>query len=566
MNIHVLILHTSIILFLKCAFSQIIAVENDKESDEERSDASEESESLHESYRPHHMKHSKIMNVKGHNIKRREYAETVQKNCAIMYKNGDPVGILQPYEDSYKLLPIDAEEELAVDINPIMSKRQAFDAEVSNFEEDTKAKASNDRYPYIFAKFKVDSKMDKAQESRPRRDLKPVNLMNEKHLNSLNSALSKIEENSQLSAEDDLQNILNEMGLIDDENRLDKRELEEEKDGAVESANEAEENKGIDKEAVSNTHNKVVTSGIVDSSKVDEEEPSMELAGDEREKRDEVSEEMKKRLQENLSKLKEEVRTEIENLKTNIEESEEVNEENEDEEEKNQRRKRNIMATLVDEETSDIDPLMASDDSLIPHIRRRRHIHNGLTNIAKPDDVAETSNKEVFLTRSLKEYDNNEENEDQNDIDDESLEEKRNAEYCQCSKGDKNCKCADPNQDFKRKEKPRFEDGEYYLDTRPDAYVVIEERPEGDLEKRKKRNTFDDLVAIHGGGPVVNHLLAVRKRSMFPRERFKRAADNRYQSNKQLKLSNMLDEDLFGALPQGYEGELARYKRIKRVS
>lgn len=103
-----------------------------------------------------------------------------------------------------------------------------------------------------------------------------------------------------------------------------------------------------------------------------------------------------------------------------------------------------------------------------------------------------------------------------------------------------------------------FENGEYYVDLRPDIYRLTPID-----NSRNKRENFDTLVAIHGGGPVRNHLVAIRQRSMLPHSRFRRRIKTE-DNNEPRQLIDMSEEELFGALPQSFEGELARYKRVKR--
>ncbi|KAK5648964.1 hypothetical protein RI129_003856 [Pyrocoelia pectoralis] len=89
---------------------------------------------------------------------------------------------------------------------------------------------------------------------------------------------------------------------------------------------------------------------------------------------------------------------------------------------------------------------------------------------------------------------------------------------------------------------------------------------------RRKRNNFDHLVALHGGGPMVRHLAATRERNMRQLENesrkkrnFRRTSQST-EDNKQEQqnIADLSDTDLFGALPQSYEGELSRFKRVKR--
>ncbi|CAH1163599.1 unnamed protein product [Phaedon cochleariae] len=107
-----------------------------------------------------------------------------------------------------------------------------------------------------------------------------------------------------------------------------------------------------------------------------------------------------------------------------------------------------------------------------------------------------------------------------------------------------------------------FQNGEYFVDFHPSRYKF----PMGETFRRKRDN-FEDMVAIHGGGAVRAHLAAVRERSMlpFPRQRSMRRVRKEDNNSEARQLIDMSDEDIFGALPQGFEGGLQRYKRVKRT-
>ncbi|KAF5280326.1 hypothetical protein FQR65_LT03135 [Abscondita terminalis] len=91
------------------------------------------------------------------------------------------------------------------------------------------------------------------------------------------------------------------------------------------------------------------------------------------------------------------------------------------------------------------------------------------------------------------------------------------------------------------------------------------------VQLRKKRHNFDEIVALHGGGPTVHHLSAVRNRNMRQLENKgpKYQRSSKIKDNTKEELENIVrlsDTDLFGGLPQSYEGELSRSKRVKRIS
>lgn len=269
-----------------------------------------------------------------------------------------------------------------------------------------------------------------------------------------------------------------------------------------------------------------------------------------------------------------------------------------------------------------MDPVLSGDNNLVPHIRRRRSLDDEdnvfddnplrrekiVNNVPCSTEPSNQYSQEHFLIRNLKFYrdeTNNYEDLDQSENDENNIRDKKE---CQCT--GKNCKCSRPQKSSVHTDDSNFvyfdgalvmpeqpfdgiqqdtdkasmrllpkkennkrlnrqsartqtnilrglKDGGYILDLDPDIYRITDENP-NTPEARKKRNSFVDLVAIHGGGPVMNHLVAIRERSMLPRLRTKRNSDR----TQQLVLSEMSDEDLFGALPQGFDGELARYKRV----
>lgn len=168
-----------------------------------------------------------------------------------------------------------------------------------------------------------------------------------------------------------------------------------------------------------------------------------------------------------------------------------------------------------------------------------------------------------FALRRLKEFpEQYGEDEEVADGEDETIREKK---ACKCV--GKDCKCgkapavADESSlvyidgapvliNRQQRSAKTLSDGGYTLDLDPEVYRITE------VEGRKKRSNFLDLVAVHGGDTVLNHLVSIRQRSM----RAKRMAGDK----EPLTLMDMSGEDLFGALPQGFDGELTRSKRVKR--
>ncbi|KAG5875066.1 hypothetical protein JTB14_018018, partial [Gonioctena quinquepunctata] len=174
---------------------------------------------------------------------------------------------------------------------------------------------------------------------------------------------------------------------------------------------------------------------------------------------------------------------------------------------------------------------------------------------------------------------------------------KSSAKHCSCNKNNNDCKCVNelidalPKYDMipkykvkrmdvgafheeltntdgvlvedyrtkrsvlKRATKPRrlgmkkpFENGEYFVDLLPNIFKI-------------SSTVSEEFKGI----PVKRHLVPVKQQRMSPsHSRFRRRVQKEENNREPRQLIDMSDEDLFGALPQSFEGELARYKRVKR--
>lgn len=225
----------------------------------------------------------------------------------------------------------------------------------------------------------------------------------------------------------------------------------------------------------------------------------------------------------------------------------------------------------MEEETSDLNPVIVGDENPVPHVRRRRSV--------------DLTKNRGYLHRNLLEISNDEDFED--------FEDTRDKRSCKCEPG-KDCKCGKPKsyltgsdgsileyfdgapmvvhqQVFKsvkpskleeKRDVSHLKDGNYKLDLHPESYKITKDNSDWVNSFRKKRSGFLDLVAVHGGGPMLDHLVAVRQRSMLPKIRQKRMTQI---GGRPLTLIDMSENDLFGAEPENFEGdELVRLKRVRR--
>ncbi|XP_019772099.2 probable inactive protein kinase DDB_G0270444 isoform X2 [Dendroctonus ponderosae] len=601
MNIQLFVIHLTITFFFTDVFTkkppEATAIDSESEEDER----SEDLEELHDTSR-HGLKRNREAHPKKH--KRKGRALDDRKQCAIMYKNEEPVGILQRFENSYQLLPVRSEDKIPVDISPMdkTSSEEVKQDTKRHTGDENLMEFSDEKYPTIFAKFKVDSRLEKEGSLKSRtlekRASKPSNLLSEKHSDYL-----RLQSNDE-SAAGDLKGILNDMGLIDDPQAA-KREVEDEdlEHGSNKitllkiDRKSPRSKRGKPKEKSVTKHYAMIEipepKSINEDEYIDEylskhPEQAKQLDQEQREKRSEdMGKQMEQQIQERLNRIKEEVRNEIEQIKANGNpnlEEEEEEEANEEEDGKPQRKKRNIISNLMEEETSDLDPVLIGDSNPSPHIRIRRGLdgsipaantyqHQQPVPTADPLVVATTH---PFSLRRLKEFpEQYRADEEVADVEDEQTIREKKA--CKCA--GKDCKCgkvsasADEshliyvdgapllmrNQErFARSSETNrksqlskaLTDGGYTLDLDPEVYRIAE------VDGRKKRSNFLDLVAVHGGGAVLDHLVSIRQRSM----RAKRTAGDK----EPLTLMDMSGEDLFGALPQGFDGELTRSKRVKR--
>lgn len=118
---------------------------------------------------------------------------------------------------------------------------------------------------------------------------------------------------------------------------------------------------------------------------------------------------------------------------------------------------------------------------------------------------------------------------------------KRNADYLLRNNNDQKKYIREP-----RKYNFQFRDGEYFVDRDPAIYnlVPVEHSEEYD----NSESSASDEATV--------------RQNLRQHFRFRRRTQTK--QNAPLQLIDMSPEDLFGALPQSFEGELTRSKRVKR--
>lgn len=371
----------------------------------------------------------------------------------------------QPFKESYRFLPVNGDPTL-VDINPIPVKRKTvvdvlYPKKINEDYNEEVAENNNqfadDRYPSIFAKFKIDSRLDKIlnPDLNLKRSMHKRDAINDERMGSLKNSLSKMTGDNSAVVEEELKNILDDMGLIDDyDNREEiKREIAEDenleqgmnkinlikevhnetrnKRGDVNGTTDDRQNTSPTAQSTSITTAAAPpkaqfedehiedTEGIdlfkADDAKLNEDFEKRDLDistetvleelrkkrqfdvsytkktdnnEDKRDTADTLSDinlnttnlvkeaeltqyekRVEREIRDKIQKLKEEVKEEIKHLKDNPK----VNHEESD----TRRRKRQVINTLIEEETQDIDPNFNDEQHEGRHVRRKRSSFDG---------------------------------------------------------------------------------------------------------------------------------------------------------------------------------------------
>ncbi|XP_023018554.2 uncharacterized protein [Leptinotarsa decemlineata] len=416
-------------------------------SDSETDIGRDDTVNIHESYRPRHKYKTGTDQFSKRFVgSKNEMQNSKGLECAVMYKNNEPIGILQPYEESYRFLPVNGEPTL-VDINPLPTKRKSimdflYPSEVEEDYYEDGVGFSDERYPSVFAKFKIDSRLDRSLSPKTNSSKRA-----KKKRESSDDELVSIND----EVEEELRNILGDIGLVDDyPNQDNKRKVEDENlelgTNKIDIAKETREkrndlNSAFPVERGSTNVTKSNVGGVEPLLSLNEKENQADSdVEDHRDKRseeatvDHVKDDMPvleyntEKIEENTNiddygkRVEREIRDKIHKLKEEVKkEIEELRKANAIEKEDSEKKEKQ---TLNDDENSDIDPIVSDSGNDDIHIRRKRNIQYHRSEEDNEDiTVLESNqmprdNERNYQSRSLKEanvdYDTNEEYEDNN--------------------------------------------------------------------------------------------------------------------------------------------------------
>ncbi|EFA06527.2 protein MFAP1 homolog isoform X2 [Tribolium castaneum] len=450
-----------------------------------------------------------------------------KRQVGVVYKDEMPIGILQPYQRSYRFIPIKEQSPANLDA----SQAQDVPYSVPSFADIDKreVKELDETYPSILTNFKIVNKLEKKRnyDDKNVRDLKAT-------IRRLRSANPHNNE----KIEEELKNILDDMGLIEDEESHGvKREASDDSLVEEELVAENERNKRDDNcnnnpnskttydhnpASDNNQRNELKTENhpnVYKRESSDESErrkrqkselvenlkdsgelmvsgnksplASSEITNDKRssEEEEDYESRIERNIQNKINSLKEEVKREIEALRKKQDDED-------DDEEDYQRKKRQVYDTLMNEETDQVNPAMNPDNELKPLVRKRRQVDGGKrlerSSDARPQEEAEREKSE-------------EGGELLGDFNEGAVAKRE---------------VYSPDQEY--------DDGLY------------------DRNKRDYDSFFSDYY-YNNRAKRQNRFVPMRGNRW---RRFRRRINE--------------DQDLFGALPKSYDGELSRYKRVKR--
>ncbi|XP_063921779.1 uncharacterized protein DDB_G0283697-like isoform X2 [Zophobas morio] len=574
-----------------------------------------------------------------------------KRQVGVVYRDDKPIGILQPYQRSYRFIPVKEENDLytfsASQIQDLPVVTDVDKREINGINLDPAQ--LDETYPSILTNFKIDNKLDK------KRNYDAFTDDNVRDLKATIRRLRSSNPHNNEQIEEELKNILDDMGLIEDEEvHGEKREVvDDQMDDENEPASLEEEtkfekernkrdetcirNENADangkplsehtflnsdekrneikndpfgnplnkretvkeahrmkrqKQEIATTMNKenselvenlkdsgdLMISGnkspLASSSEItvrDTEKQQLEKRGYDEDNED-YDNRVEKQIQSKINSLKEEVKREIEALKKN--------QNDDDDDDDIQRKKRQATDNLINEETDELNPALNPDSELKPLIRKRRHLnasvskhHTNATNVRKKretnffvtgrkkrrsDRSPDSRSREDNYKSHQKENDEGGELLGGDDFDDGGVYKRqiydKEQEYANLNIDDSKLNKY-LRDERKRSGIPSNEPNSY------DNYGYHNFFYDNNNNARLKRQNFRDNFFKNN---VVRQRYAPFSSNQWKSRFRRRISEDQVLSNRPQQLSDMSELDLFGALPKSYDGELSRYKRVKR--
>ncbi|XP_044265880.1 uncharacterized protein PFB0145c-like isoform X2 [Tribolium madens] len=476
-----------------------------------------------------------------------------KRQVGVVYKDEMPIGILQPYQRSYRFIPI--KEESSVNFDSGQAQDVSYNAPSFTDIDKREAKGTDfdlsgidETYPSILTNFKIVNKLEKKRnyDDKKIRDLKAT-------IRRLRSANPHDNE----KIEEELKNILDDMGLIEDEEShgvkreatdslTDQSENERNKRDdcnnnnnnnnanskpAQNTATDTQRNEKTDtfshptlykRESDETYRRKRQKNELVDNLKdsgdlmlsgnksplAASSETANQEADKEADKRSSDEEEdyesrIERDIQNKINSLKEEVKRQIDALKKK--------QDDDDYEEDYQRKKRQVYDSLMNEETDQVNPAMNPENELKPLVRKRR----------------ETESFDDEKTRMER-----------------SPDSRKHEEY--------------------KSENEKGEEGGELLGDFDEGAVAKREvfNPEYESLDEGYDSNKRSGVPLDYENFFYNNYFYNGRAKRQNRGRFAPLRPNRWNSRFRRRINE--DQDLFGALPKSYDGELSRYKRVKR--
>lgn len=508
---------------------------------------------------------------------------TIQDPVGIVYGNGRPIGFLQPYGNVYQIT--------ADDGNNQPNKREYSDGnpEAALSDEHQAISKYNSEYPALLTNFKIDSRLKNRDlpikrqypAESPKVSKRDVGLTRQ-NVDRLKEALQNYEETAESKAS--LHEILGEMGFAEVEHTgLQKREsaLEEDEDmekgvnaiRLVKETHDVEKRKSANSKKPAKQKEVKLTEGDTqkDNLAEDEEGEQEEEEGEQktREKRNEsTTQAQNSELMKNLEKSGDLTVSGNKSPLASVGETPKGEKQNNDKEtlsetdeervareiqakidaikdqvkrqiaeakvKDNGERKKREANNLLRGETLQINPQYNSEDGA-SHVRPKRNIEPVSSTTPEDQDRDKRG-----LNIPLSPY--HEENEDMDTEDDEFDDD-----------GFQD-RTALTNQKSSYYRHPRVVD-----DLEWENSLLYDDVINGNNFARKKRHDKETQQKMF------KHLSMVKERSDMPKDYPKDDEQELKGTQEKLRrIADMSDADLFGPLPEGFPGELARYKRVKR--